>query len=45
MRTGTRRCRILMGCTAMVLALIGDYLLGYGTIEMTSDTGAYMGIA
>lgn len=29
----------------MLLAIIGDYLLGYGTIEMTSDPGAYMGIA
>ncbi len=29
----------------MLLAMIGDYLLGYGTVEMTSDPGAYMGIA
>ena len=34
-----------MACAAMLLAMIGDYLLGYGTIEMTSDPGAYMGIA
>lgn len=41
----TSRQRILLGCAAMVLAMIGDYLLGYGTIEMSSDPGAYMGIA
>ncbi len=45
MRTMTSRCRVLLGCMAMVLAMIGDYLLGYGTIEMTSDPSAYMGIA
>ncbi len=27
--------RILFGCYAMVLAMIGDYLLGYGTISTT----------
>ena len=41
----TSRQRILLGCAAMLLAMIGDYLLGYGTIETTSDPGAYMGIA
>ncbi len=41
----TSRQRILLGCAAMALAVIGDYLLGYGTIEMSSDPGAYMGIA
>ena len=41
----TARRRILLGCAAMALAMIGDYLLGYGTIEMSSDPGAYMGIA
>ena len=44
-RTQTSRQRILLGCAAMALAIIGDYLLGYGTIEMTSDPCAYMGIA
>ena len=34
--------RILFGCYAMVLAIIGDYLLGYGTIGTTSDPDAYM---
>ena len=37
--------RILFGCYAMVLAIIGDYLLGYGTISTSSDPDAYMGIA
>ncbi|MBR2698887.1 MAG: hypothetical protein IKE76_09885 [Clostridia bacterium] len=41
----TARRRILLGCAAMALAMIGDYLLGYGTIETSSDAGAYMGIA
>ena len=34
-----------MGCVSMAMAMIGDYLLGYGTIEMTSAPGAYMGLA
>ncbi len=37
--------RILFGCYAMILAIIGDYLLGYGTIGTTSDPDAYMGIS
>ena len=45
MHRWTTRQRILMGCVSMAMAMIGDYLLGYGTIEMTSDPGAYMGIA
>lgn len=39
------RQRILFGSYAMVLAIIGDYLLGYGTIGTTSDPDAYMGIS
>ncbi len=39
------RKRILFGCYAMVLAIIGDYLLGFGTISTTSDPDAYMGIS
>ena len=45
MHRWTTRQRILMGCASMAMAMIGDYLLGYGTIEMTSDPGAYMGLA
>lgn len=37
--------RILFGCYAMVLAIIGDYLLGYGTLGTSSDPDAYMGIS
>lgn len=40
----TTRQRILMGCASMAMAMIGDYLLGYGTIEMTSAPGVYMGL-
>ena len=39
------RQRILFGCYAMILAIIGDYLLGYGTIGTTSDPDAYMGLS
>ena len=45
MKNWTHRQRILLGFGAMILAMIGDYLLGYGTIEMSSEPGAYMGIA
>ena len=41
----TSRQKLLLGSAAMALAMIGDYLLGYGTIEATSEPGAYMGIA
>ena len=44
MHRWTTRQRILMGCASMAMAMIGDYLLGYGTIEMTSAPGAYMGL-
>ena len=37
--------RILFGCYAMILAIIGDYLLGYGTLGTSSDPDAYMGIS
>ena len=36
--------RILFGCYAMVLAIIGDYLLGFGTFGTSSDPNAYMGV-
>lgn len=39
------RNRILFGCYAMVLAIIGDYLLGFGTFGTTSDPDAYMGMS
>ena len=36
--------RILFGSYAMILAIIGDYLLGYKTLGTSSDPNAYMGI-
>ena len=44
MKQMTSRQRILLGCVAMVLAMIGDYLLGFGTFSMTSDSTVPMGI-
>ena len=40
----TSRKRILFGCYAMVLAIIGDYLLGLGTIGISASPDAYMGV-
>ena len=39
------RQKILFGCFAMVLAIIGDYLLGFGTFSVTGSPEAPMGIA
>ncbi len=41
----TSRSKILLGCLSMVLAMAGDYLLGYGTISTSSDPDAYLGIS
>ena len=40
----TSRKRILFGCYAMVLAIIGDYLLGFETFSMSDSEDAYMGM-
>ena len=45
MKNMTSRQKILLGCFAMVLAIIGDFLLGYGTFGMTNDPSVPMGIA
>ena len=45
MKRMTSRQKIMLGCFAMVLAMIGDYLLGFGTFSMTSDPIVPMGIA
>ena len=37
--------RMLFGCYAMVLAIIGDYLLGYGTLGTSSAPDSYMCIS
>ena len=44
MKNMTSRKKILLGCLAMVLAMIGDYLLGFGTFSISSAHDAYMGI-
>lgn len=44
MKNMTSRKKILLGCLAMVLAMIGDYLLGFGTFSISSSPDAYMGI-
>ena len=39
------RNKILLGCLSMVLAMIGDYLLGYGTFSTSTAPDAYMGVS
>ena len=41
----TSRQKILFGSLSMLLAIIGDFLLGYGTFTMTNTPNAVMGIA
>lgn len=45
MKNLTSRQKILLGCLAMLLAMIGDYLLGFGTFGTSTDPDAYMGIS
>ncbi len=45
MKNLTSRQKILLGCLAMLLAMIGDYLLGFGTFGMSTDPDAYLGIS
>jgi hypothetical protein len=44
MKNMISRQKMLLGCFAMVLAMIGDFLLGYGTFSMTNDPSVPMGI-
>lgn len=44
MKKLTSRQKILLGCVSMLVAMVGDYLLGFGTFGTTSDAEAYMGI-
>jgi hypothetical protein len=44
MKKFTSRQKILLGCVSMLLAIIGDFLLGFGTFGMSSDADAFMGI-
>jgi hypothetical protein len=41
----TSRQKILFGVWAMALAMIGDYLLGFGTMSFSDSPDAYLGIA
>ena len=45
MKGMTSRQKILLGCFAMALAIVGDFLLGYGTFSMTNDPNVPMGIS
>ena len=45
MKKLTSRQKILFGVWSMVLAMIGDYLLGFGTISFSDSPDAYMGMA
>ena len=36
--------KILMGCVSMILAIFGDYLLGFGTFNVSTAPDAYRGI-
>ena len=40
----TSRQKILFGVWAMILAMIGDYLLGFGTISFSDSPDAYLGM-
>ncbi len=45
MKKMTAREKLLCGVWAMVLAIIGDYLLGFGTISTSGAPDAYLGIS
>ena len=44
MKKLTSRQRILFGVYAMLLAIVGDYLLGFGTFSFSDSPDAYMGV-
>ena len=45
MKKLTSRQKILFGVYAMILAMIGDYLLGFGTFGFSDSPDAYMGMS
>ena len=45
MKKCTSRTKILLGFAAMLLAIAGDYLLGFGNFGVSTDPDAYMGIS
>ena len=44
MKNLTSRQKIMFGVYSMILAIIGDYLLGYGTFSTFGSPDAYMGV-
>ena len=44
MKRLTSRQKILLGVYAMLLAIVGDYLLGFGTFSFSDSPDAYMGM-
>lgn len=44
MKNLTSRQKNLFGVYAMILAMIGDYLLGFGTFSFSDSPEAYMGM-
>ena len=44
MKNLTSRQKILFGVYAMILAMFGDYLLGFGTFSFSDSPDAYMGM-
>ena len=44
MRNLTSRQKKMLGVYAMILAMAGDYLLGFGTFSTSSSPDAYMGM-
>ena len=44
MKRLTSRQKILFGVYAMLMAIVGDYLLGFGTFSFSDSPDAYMGI-
>lgn len=44
MKKLSSRQRILFGVYAMLLAIVGDYLLGFGTFSFSDSPDAYMGV-
>jgi len=44
MKRLTSRQKILFGVYAMLLAIVGDYLLGFGTFSFSDSPDAYMGM-
>ena len=45
MKDPTSRQKILCGVRAMLFVIVGDYLLGFGTIGTTHDPDAYPGLS